>query len=43
MIPVGTGDVQDLRVLCRIGSSSEFEEEIVEQVRFVPLLGGLAR
>ena len=43
VIPVGSGDVQDLRVLRRIGDSSEFEEEIVEQVRFVPLLGGLAQ
>jgi protein-L-isoaspartate(D-aspartate) O-methyltransferase len=43
VIPVGVGDVQDLRVLRRIGDSSEFEEEIVEQVKFVPLLGGLAR
>jgi len=43
VIPVGTGDVQDLRVLRRIGSSSEFEEEIIEQVKFVPLLGGLAQ
>ena len=43
VIPVGTGDIQDLRVLRRVGSSSEFDEEIVEQVKFVPLLGGLAR
>jgi protein-L-isoaspartate(D-aspartate) O-methyltransferase len=43
VIPVGAGDVQDLRVLRRIGSSSEFDEEIVEQVKFVPLLGGLAQ
>ena len=43
VIPVGAGDVQDLRVLRRVGSSSEFEEEVVEQVKFVPLLGGLSR
>ena len=43
VIPVGAGDMQDLRVLRRVGSSSEFEEEVVEQVKFVPLLGGLSR
>lgn len=43
VIPVGARDVQDLRVLRRVGNTSEFEEEIVEQVKFVPLLGGLAQ
>jgi hypothetical protein len=26
-----------------VGDSSEFDEEIVEKVKFVPLLGGLSR
>lgn len=43
VIPVGAGDVQELRVVRRKGDSLEFDEEIVEQVRFVPLLGGLSR
>jgi len=29
--------------LRRIGKSGEFNEEIVEKVKFVPLLGGVAR
>ena len=43
VIPVGNGVSQDLRVLRRLGDSSEFDEEIVEQVKFVPLFGGLSR
>ena len=43
VIPVGAGDVQDLRVLRRVGNSWEFDEEVVEQVKFVPLLGVLSR
>jgi protein-L-isoaspartate(D-aspartate) O-methyltransferase len=43
VIPVGNGQSQDLRVLKRVGDSSEFDEEIVEKVKFVPLLGGLSR
>ena len=43
VIPVGDGDQQDLRVVRRIGDTSEFEEEVVEKVKFVPLLGGISR
>lgn len=39
VIPVGGGDVQELRVIERSGS--EFNESIVEYVRFVPLLRGM--
>jgi protein-L-isoaspartate(D-aspartate) O-methyltransferase len=41
--PVGNGQTQDLRLLRRVGESREFNEEIVEKVKFVPLLGGLSR
>ena len=43
VIPVGNGQTQDLRLLRRVGESDEFNEEIVEKVKFVPLLGGLSR
>jgi protein-L-isoaspartate(D-aspartate) O-methyltransferase len=43
VIPVGTGEHQELRVISRLGDSQKFEEEVVEQVRFVPLLGGTSR
>ena len=43
VIPVGDGDQQDLRVVRRIDDTSEFEEEVVEKVKFVPLLGGISR
>ncbi len=43
VIPVGNGREQELRVLKRDGDSYEFDEEIVEPVKFVPLLGGLSR
>ena len=43
VIPVGIGDTQDLRVVRRLGDSFEFNEEVVEKVKFVPLLSGLAR
>jgi protein-L-isoaspartate(D-aspartate) O-methyltransferase len=43
VIPVGIGDTQDLRVVRRLGGSSEFDQEVVEKVKFVPLLSGLAR
>ena len=42
VIPVGNGQTQDLRLLRRVGESREFNEEIVEKVKFVPLLGGLS-
>ena len=42
VIPVGSGDSQDLSVVKRLGDSAEFEHTIVEKVKFVPLLGGLS-
>ena len=43
VIPLGSGDSQDLSVVKRVGNSSEFDQTIVEKVKFVPLLGGLSR
>lgn len=43
VIPVGGDGPQELRVITRVGDSWEFDEEVVEQVRFVPLLGGTKR
>ncbi|RLA41297.1 MAG: protein-L-isoaspartate(D-aspartate) O-methyltransferase [Gammaproteobacteria bacterium] len=43
VIPVGTGEHQELRVISRLGDSQKFEEEVIERVRFVPLLGGITR
>lgn len=43
VIPVGSGEVQELRVITRQRDSTNFEERVVEQVRFVPLLSGLSR
>ena len=39
VLPVGAGDVQQLRVIDRKGD--EFEEEVIKEVRFVPLLKGV--
>ena len=39
VVPVGESDVQELRVIERKGS--EFEETVLEYVRFVPLLKGM--
>ncbi|MCC5888504.1 MAG: protein-L-isoaspartate O-methyltransferase, partial [Gammaproteobacteria bacterium] len=41
VIPVGEGDVQDLLRLRR--TESGFEREVLERVRFVPLLSGMVR
>lgn len=38
IIPVGSGDHQELRLVTRHGD--EFESEVLELVRFVPLLSG---
>ena len=43
VIPVGSGSVQDLRVVVRKGNTMEFQETVVESVRFVPLLSGVTR
>jgi len=41
VIPVGNGASQSLSVIKRMGASSEYDEEIVEKVKFVPLLSGV--
>lgn len=43
VIPVGAGENQELRVISRQGDSQKFEEQVVERVRFVPLVGGTSR
>ena len=43
VIPVGNGMTQDLRVIRRLGDTNEFDEEVIEKVKFVPLLGGVTR
>ena len=43
VIPVGPDGKQDLRVITRDGDSSNFSEEVIEPVRFVPLLSGVTR
>ncbi len=43
VIPVGTDEHQELRVISRLGDTQKFEEEVIERVRFVPLLGGTSR
>ena len=42
IIPVGTIDDQELRVITRDGESLNFREKIVQKVRFVPLVKGLS-
>jgi protein-L-isoaspartate(D-aspartate) O-methyltransferase len=41
VIPVGNGVSQSLSVIKRVGSTNEFDEDIVERVKFVPLLTGV--
>lgn len=43
VIPVGPDNNQELRVIHRMGETSNFEEEVITRVRFVPLLGGTQR
>ena len=43
VIPVGPGDVQELRIITREGDSYNFDERVAESVRFVPLLSGVTR
>lgn len=43
VIPVGPGGTQELRVITRQGDSAEFVEQVIEKVRFVPLLNGIVR
>ena len=43
VIPVGNGAAQHLRLIKRVGDSSNFDEEVIEKVKFVPLLAGVTR
>lgn len=43
VIPVGNEREQQLQVIQRVGSSDRYDVQSVLPVRFVPLLGGLAR
>jgi protein-L-isoaspartate(D-aspartate) O-methyltransferase len=43
VIPVGKGSAQDLRVIRRLDDSNHFDEEVIEKVKFVPLLKGVTR
>ena len=43
VIPVGSESHQELRVINRVGDSQNYEEEVIEKVRFVPLLSGVTR
>ncbi len=43
VIPVGPEGHQELRVIIRDGDSQNFTEDVVEKVRFVPLLSGIER
>lgn len=42
VIPVGNGVAQDLRVIRRIDDTDKFADEVIEKVKFVPLLGGIS-
>lgn len=42
IIPVGKENQQELRFIVREGSSDRFTNQVVESVRFVPLLSGTA-
>ena len=42
IIPVGTTDDQELRVITRDGESLNFREKVAQKVRFVPLVKGLS-
>jgi protein-L-isoaspartate(D-aspartate) O-methyltransferase len=41
VIPVGNGVSQSLSVIKRVGQTNEYDEDIVEKVKFVPLLSGV--
>lgn len=43
IIPVGMGDVQQLKMISRDGEADTFTTAVLEDVRFVPLLGGTIR
>ena len=39
---VGNGVSQELRVVKRMDDSNQYEEQVIEKVKFVPLLGGVS-
>lgn len=41
VIPVGNGISQSLSVIKRVGETNEFDEDVIEKVKFVPLLAGV--
>ena len=43
VIPIGPDGEQELRLIIREGDSNNFSEEVIEPVRFVPLLSGVTR
>jgi protein-L-isoaspartate(D-aspartate) O-methyltransferase len=43
IIPVGRSDSQELSFIQRVGDSYQFDQKIIEKVKFVPLLSGLSR
>ena len=43
VIPVGLSGEQELRVITRQGDTSQYDEEVIERVRFVPLVSGTTR
>ncbi|WIO75619.1 protein-L-isoaspartate(D-aspartate) O-methyltransferase [Porticoccaceae bacterium LTM1] len=43
VIPLGPDGYQELCVFTREGDSNNFSEEVIEPVRFVPLLSGISR
>ncbi|MCV6605616.1 MAG: protein-L-isoaspartate(D-aspartate) O-methyltransferase [Porticoccaceae bacterium] len=43
VIPIGPDGEQELRLITREGDSNNFSEEVIEPVRFVPLLSGVTR
>lgn len=42
VLPVGPENNQELRIIVRVGDSQHYEEEVIERVRFVPLLSGVS-
>ena len=40
VIPVGLSGDQELRVITRQGNSFQYDEEVIERVRFVPMVSG---
>lgn len=43
VIPVGDGAEQELRLISRQGDSDNYDHQVIERVRFVPMLSGLGR